>query len=617
MTDQRRGATDAAATTIAHLPAALMATVLLKLDVPSLCAIAATCRFLRDCAAQALFFLPSFHLLEVSPPLDLLRHLLPPNPYLRSLKLDCRRLDDSAIVELSRPSLEELTLFNCFGLSGRLLVELARRCRYLRSLAVSSLAEKKGRCFTLSELQEMLLGCPLLESLSLAVDMSQFSSQDFTKIWTTTPLGRLSALEISYIPSATARDLLGCAALHSLQKLALSVNSVSDAIVAAISNSLVSLTHLDLQDAPMAEPSAATDLTNSGLLQSNKRGKLKHLSLVRSHEHLFAYFKGVNDLGFLLLADVSPNLESIRLGGFCRVTDTGFRAILHSCPKLCKLKVSHGSQLTDLLFHDMAATSLCLTHVSLRRCNLITDMAVASLATNKDLTVLDLRDSRHVGDQAIKAIADLPKLQVLLLDGTDISDWGLARLGSRSRSLISVSARGCRRISDGGIPRLLRRSMLETLQAVDLSRSGSLSDEGILLLARSGAAITELRLRECTQIGDVAVMALASMRMAGEWLGSTLRLLDLYECRAVTAMAFRWFKKPYFPRLRWLGLTMGSNWELVEDLVRSRPLLNVACSGKELGGGLWEGGCHWYGHPEEFDQGMELEEEEESGDDLI
>ena len=69
---------------------------------------------------------------EISPSLDLLGHLLPPNPYLRSLKLDCRRLDDSAVDELARDSLEELALFNCYGLSGRLLFEIGRRCGALR-----------------------------------------------------------------------------------------------------------------------------------------------------------------------------------------------------------------------------------------------------------------------------------------------------------------------------------------------------------------------------------------------------------------------------------------------------------------------------------------------------
>ncbi|CAA6673534.1 unnamed protein product [Spirodela intermedia] len=539
-------------TTITHLPAAVMGTVLLKLDVPSLCSVAATSRSLHDCAAQALSFLPAFHLLEISPTVDLLRHLLPPNPYLRSLKLDCRRLDDSVIFDLARPSLEELSLFNCYNFSGRLLSEVGRRCRALRSLSVSSLAEKKGRDIIFSELQEVLHGCSQLESLSLLLDMFLFAGPEFAEIWRTAS-GKLASLEVSCIPMVVVNDLLlgervwqegPCAVrppmFSSLQKLSLSLDCITDDLIGSISEAL---------------PSAAMDLTNAGLQQVNRRGKLKHLSLVRSQEYDFTYFKRVNDLGFLLLADTCPALESIRLG---------------ASAALCKLKVSHGTQLTDLLFHDISATSLRLTHVSLRRCNRLTDLAVARLSCNRDLAVVDLRDSRHLGDQALRPLAGLPKLQALLLDGTDISDWGLSR--------------GCKRLSDGCIPAVFSRSLAGTLQAVDLSRLPNLSDNGILLLARSGAPIAELRLRNA------------------RWSGTTLRLLDLYESRGITQLAFRWLKKPYFPRLRWLGVTGSSNRDLVDALVRSRPFLNVACYGEELPSGHWDGSCRWYAPEEEEEE---------------
>jgi hypothetical protein len=65
--------------------------------------------------------------------MDLLRPLLgPPNPYLRSLKVDCYRLNDSAIELLLRPPAHELCLLNCVDFSGKLLSEVGRRCRDLR-----------------------------------------------------------------------------------------------------------------------------------------------------------------------------------------------------------------------------------------------------------------------------------------------------------------------------------------------------------------------------------------------------------------------------------------------------------------------------------------------------
>jgi hypothetical protein len=63
---------------------------------------------------------------------DLLRPLLPRNPSLRSLRLDCEKLDDAAVDCLARPGLHELTLLNCNNISGRLLRELSTTCRDLR-----------------------------------------------------------------------------------------------------------------------------------------------------------------------------------------------------------------------------------------------------------------------------------------------------------------------------------------------------------------------------------------------------------------------------------------------------------------------------------------------------
>lgn len=57
---------------------------------------------------------------------------MPPNPCLRSLKVDCGRLDDTAIQLLLHPSLHELCLINCADFSGKLLSEIGGMCKDLR-----------------------------------------------------------------------------------------------------------------------------------------------------------------------------------------------------------------------------------------------------------------------------------------------------------------------------------------------------------------------------------------------------------------------------------------------------------------------------------------------------
>lgn len=450
-------------------------------------------------------------------------------------------------------------------------------------------------------------------------DMSIFIRHNFPQIWSLASRN-LTSLEIGYISSVMVTEMLTHAELREphhiqpsvfpkIQKLSLSVDYITDAMVGTISKGLVSLTQLDLRDAPIIEPRITFDLTNSGLQQINMHGKLKHLSLVRSQEFIITYFKRVNDLGILLMADRCANMESIFLGGFCRVTDSGFRTILHSCSSLYKLKVFHGTFLTDLVFHDIRATSLTLTHVSLRWCNLLTNLSVKNLASNLDLCVLDLRDCKHLGDGALRAIGTLLKLKTLKLDGSDITDMGLLYLRWRViGSLTSLSLRGCKRLTDKGISVLLDGTSKLELQELDLSNVPNLSDKGILSLAKSHVPIRELRIRQCPLIGDTSVIALASMQVGEQegWQGSSLTLLDLYNCGGVTVLSFRWLKRPYFPRLRWLGWTGCVNRDMVDALARSRPFLRVACHGEELGADPWNNMDEVYVHDDdevdEFEQ---------------
>lgn len=489
-----------------------------------------------------------------------------------------------------------------------------------RVLSLNSVAERRDLAMGFSDLEALLGGCSNLESLSLALDFSKFDDPNFGHVWSSASEG-LSSLEIGYIPLSMLLTLLTVAIeskrsmdcikapvfFPSLQKLYLSVDFITDHLIESISTALPSLTHLDLQDAPILEPTSESDLTNAGLQQINLRGKLKHISLIRSLEFLSTSFRRVNDLGILLMSEKCSHLESICLGGFSRVTDTGFRAIIHSCSGLHKLRVSHGSHLTDLVFHDIGATSLCLTHVSLRWCNLLTNVGIERLSCNKDLNVLDLRDCKSLGDEAVRALSCLPRLHILLLDGTDITNQALKYLGLGTCPLVSLSLRGCRNLTNDCIPLLFSGSIKQSLQVLDLSRIPSLTDDAIMLIARSRTPLTELRLRENPKIGDASVMALASMQFDGAIYGSTLQLLDLYDCCGITPLAMRWFKKPYFPRLRWLGLTGSLNRIMVDALVRSRPFLHMSCGGEELGTAYWDSSSDWYRHDDDDSDGLDGE----------
>ncbi|CAA0827746.1 F-box/LRR-repeat protein 10 [Striga hermonthica] len=464
-------------------------------------------------------------------------------------------------------------------------------------------------------------------------DVSIFLRHNFARVWSVAPPS-LTSLELGYISSVMVTELLSPAAappnhhfpppppnhFPNLQRLSLSVDYITDTMINTLSTNLTSLTHLDLRDSPIMEPRMAFDLTNTGLQKVNSHGKLKHLSLIRSQEISPAYFKRVNDLGILLMADKCSSMESICLGGFCQVTDTGYRTILHSCSKLLKLRVFNGTHLTDLVFHDISATSLSLTDVGLRWCHLLTNSSIARVASNRDLLTLDFRDCKSLGDEALRAINSLPKLKTLLVDGCDVTDLGISYLSKGSmRSLVSLSLRGCKRLTDRCISFLFDGNSNPELRVLDLSNLPRISDAGVLQLARSRVPITELRMRQCQLIGDTSVMALASMRVDERvWCGSTLRLLDVYNCGGITQLSFRWLKRPYFPRLRWLGVTGFVNREMVDELARGRPYVHVVTRGEELGADHWDETSDVYGGEEveevdEFEEWL-LAENMEDGD---
>ncbi|KAF9676199.1 hypothetical protein SADUNF_Sadunf09G0113400 [Salix dunnii] len=129
------------------------------------------------------------------------------------------------------------------------------------------------------------------DALILMFDVSLFLQHNFARVWALVS-EKLTSLEIGYVSSVMVTELVAPSLgphqspnhvrpsiLPGIQRLCLSVGYVTDAMVSTISKGLMSLTHLDLPDAPIIEPTIAFDLTSSGLQQINQRGKLEHLSL--------------------------------------------------------------------------------------------------------------------------------------------------------------------------------------------------------------------------------------------------------------------------------------------------------------------------------------------------
>ncbi len=560
-----------------RLPGAVLQAIVSQLDMASICAVATSCRFLRDCAGDVLPQLSTITLVDVEAEALVVERLLAGNTELKSLTLECSKLDDGIIKALTKPQLHTLCLSGCDHFSAKLLNEIAVKCPLLKMLSLE-LGWHEDNSFSSIALEQLLKGCSQLESLRLRSEGSCFDTMAYASI-PRLAASSLKALEIGYVKERKAKQILDVNAdaklqrnngfsFSKLEKLSLVLDRITDSLLSLVAQRLSCLLELDLRDEPSEEPLAALDLTNTGVQQVGKCQLLRRLSLVRSQDWHPASF----------------NLESIRLGGFSRITDAGCRAVLHISSKLHTFELSNTPQLTDLAFHDLPLTPLVLECVSLASCILLSDYSVQHLALCKNLRSLNLKGCKSVGDGSMQAISCLSKLRVLALNGSDLSDHGLAVLGKGIAPLTLISLRGCHRVTDDGVAALLAGGLVNTLESIDLSGIAGLTDNATLAIVRAQMRnLEELRFRGCSSVGDTSVISLASAHLKDTGHGGTLRLLDLWNCRGVSAVSLKWFRKPYFPRLRWLGISSSLRQEILLSVIKVRPSVNIFWNGTELG----------------------------------
>ncbi|GKE69360.1 F-box domain, cyclin-like protein, partial [Tanacetum coccineum] len=241
-------------------------------------------------------------------------------------------------------------------------------------------------------------------------------------------------------------------------------------------------------------------------------------------------------------------LESVRLGGFSKVSDAGFTSIFNACLKLKKFEIQNAFLLTDLTFQDVSKVPRSLVEVKLVSCSSITSEAVSELATCSLLEVLDLHGCRSVLDSCLNNVSRLDLLTCLNLGGADVTDVGMKILGTGNAPIACLSLRGCNRVTDKGIVFLLRSEgkISKKLSSLDLGHMPEITDNAIATIADVCAGLTELCIRNCFHVTDASVKALA--------FKGRLRRLDLFNCTALSAKSFEFLKKPLFRGLQWIGI---------------------------------------------------------------
>ncbi|XP_073014263.1 F-box protein At-B [Typha latifolia] len=590
-----------------RLPQSLLVDILARLDLDSLCSAAPVCRGLRLSVSQALSSISNLDLSGFPLTLQILNRVLSGNNILRSLTLDCSRLDDSSINTFAKEHLHELSLLRCSMFSSYIFLAIGEKCPNLRLFAVDMVHPNENEPPSVcgKAIAQLFKGCLYLESVSIKFQLQFPLSGYFESIQLVLPKS-IEVLLLQPISSWQANLLVLSNVSNSdpivfpavgeisylrpqgdrLRSLSLVLDIITDELLVSLTSSLHHLVELCLEDRPMEEPSSNSDLTNVGLQSLEFCHSLTRLCLTRSKQHSPATFRRVNDVGILLLAEGCKRLESIRLGGFSRVTDAGYVSLLHSCKQLKKFEIINAFFLSDLAFLDLAGTACSLVEVRLVSCNLLTSETAESLSSCKSLEVLDFSGCRSVADSGLISISKLSKLTILDLGGADITDIGLSALGDGSSPISSLCLRGCKRITDRGITLLLLGDgvISRTLLTLDLGYLPAVSDRAVSVVAESCRQIISICVRNCFSISDTSIAALGSPdHSAG---AKTIRMLDLCHCSGLSVDSLRLLARPFFRGLRWLGIgntkLLAKGKEKVMELLEDRPVLNICLNGCEM-----------------------------------
>lgn len=386
------------------------------------------------------------------------------------------------------------------------------------------------------------------------------------------------------------RVLLGIPTLRqTMIHISLVLYLITDDIVRTIVNSCPLLVELELIDIPTSMPRWSHDLSDVGVQSLAGCRHLTSLSIIRKRQFVYATFARTTHMGMILLSEGCKGLESVRLDGFSRVSDTGFASILNSCLNLKKFEIHNAFLLTDLAFKDVRKVHRSLVEVKLSSCNSITSEGVRELATSCTLLeVLDLLDCKNVSDPCISNVSCLTFLTSLNLGGTNVTDVGMTVLGKSNAPISCLSLRGCKRVTDEGITYLLEGEgkIGKTLSSLDLGHMPGITDNAITTVVAVCAGLVELCIRNCVHVTDETIKALA-LRGSLQDGSKHLRGLDICYCLGVSGESFELLKKPLFCGLQWVGIGWTRLIRVgdagLAEICRERPWLTICQDGCEVG----------------------------------
>ncbi|KAM4037567.1 F-box and leucine-rich repeat protein 13 isoform 1-T1 [Anomaloglossus baeobatrachus] len=246
-------------------------------------------------------------------------------------------------------------------------------------------------------------------------------------------------------------------------------------------------------------------------------GSLQHLKI----NDMFT----LTDNCITTLLEKCQNIVSMSLLGSPHLSDATFKMLAQG-RKLVKISIEGNSRITDGSIKAISRSSPNLNHIYVADCQKITDISLKTLASLKNIAVLNVADCIRISDPGVRQVVEGPsgnKIRELnLTNCLRVSDLSLLRIAQKCHNLNFLSLRYCENVTDSGIELL---GNMTSLISIDISGT-NITDQGLMALGAQ-SKIRELSVSECLGVTDIGIQKFCHQ-------SKDLEVLDISHCLQVT-----------------------------------------------------------------------------------
>ncbi|XP_070559543.1 F-box and leucine-rich repeat protein 13-like isoform X2 [Ptychodera flava] len=243
----------------------------------------------------------------------------------------------------------------------------------------------------------------------------------------------------------------------------------------------------------------------------------------------------ISDIGIKHLAKYCHDLRHVYLADCPRLTDVALKS-LSTCRNINVLNIADCVRISDTGVRQMVEgpSGPKIREMNLTNCVRVSDVSILRIMQKcHNLTYASFCFCEHITDAGVELLGSMPSLMSLDISGCSVSDSGLASLGNNPR-LLDVTIAECFQITDLGIQKFAQQC--RDLERLDVSHCSNLTDSAIKNLAFCCRRLVVLNLTGCYLLTDLSIQYLSGVC-------HYLHSLDISGCVHVSDKSLRYLRK--------------------------------------------------------------------------